>query len=263
VAAAVSAAEKRQVDGGAGPIEADLFEALPRPPRVQMHPLKLLLRFNQRQIEFVFGAKRRLGDVFAIRTPEPYDLVITSLPDDVRSLFTAKPEDAPSMAAESPLRPIVGPNSVLTSVGERHMRQRKLLLPPFHGEAIERYAQTIADVAEEEIDRWPIGTPFSIASRMQAITLDVIMAGIFGIEGKPGRGTPEHRLRSVIKTLVSASTKPAASSKEPTTLGPGTLLASGRSSAPALSSMMMTPAVAIRRALVRCEYCSKAMPLKH
>jgi cytochrome P450 len=210
VATAVSPAGKSDVAGGAGPIEAGLYEALPRPPRVQMHPLKLLLRFNQRQIEFVFGARRRLGDVFAIKTPEPYDLVITSLPDDVRSLFTAKPEDAPSLAAESPLRPVVGPNSVLTSVGERHMRQRKLLLPPFHGEAIERYAATIAEVAEEEIDRWPIGTPFSMASRMQAITLDVIMAGIFGIEGKPARGTPERRLRSVIKTLVNASTKPAA-----------------------------------------------------
>ena len=70
---------------------------------------------------------------------------MTGLPDDVRSLFTAKPEDAPSLAAESPLRPIVGPNSVLTSLGERHMRQRKLLLPPFHGEAVELYAQTISD----------------------------------------------------------------------------------------------------------------------
>jgi cytochrome P450 len=194
----------------AGPIDAEDAALLPRPPRIQMHPLKLLLRFNQRQTDFVFGARRRLGDVFAIRTPEPYDLVITSLPDDVRSLFTAKPEDAPSLAAESPLRPVVGPNSVLTSLGERHMRQRKLLLPPFHGEAIERYAETIAEAAEKEIDGWPLGVPFSMASRMQAITLDVIMAGIFGVEGKPAPGTPEHRLRRVIRTLVNASTKPMA-----------------------------------------------------
>jgi cytochrome P450 len=194
----------------AGPIDVEEAARLPRPPVVQMRPLPLLLRFNQRQIEFVFGAKRRLGDVFAIRTPEPYDLVITSLPDDVRSLFTAKPEEAPSLASESPLRPIVGPNSVLTSVGERHMRQRKLLLPPFHGEAIERYAETIAEATEKEIDSWPLGVPFSMASRMQAITLDVIMAGIFGIEGKPAPGTPEHRLRRVIKGLVNASTKPIA-----------------------------------------------------
>ena len=136
--------------------------------------------------------------------------VITSHPDHVRSLFTAKPEQAPSLTGESPLRPIVGPNSVLTAVGPRHMRQRKLLLPPFHGEAIERYAQMIADAAEREIDRWPLGEPFALAPRMQAITLDVIMAGIFGIEGRPERGTPEHWLRIATKRLVAASTWPLA-----------------------------------------------------
>ncbi len=56
--------------------------------------------------------------------------VITSHPDHVRSLFTAPPELAPSLTGESPLRPIVGPNSTLTAVGPRHMRQRKLCSPP-------------------------------------------------------------------------------------------------------------------------------------
>ena len=130
-----------------------------------------------------------------MRTPMPGGPVVTSHPDHVRSLFTAKPEQAPSLTGESPLRPILGPDSVLTSLGERHMRQRKLLLPPFHGEAIERYTEMIAEATEREIDRWPLNEPFALAPRMQAITLDVIMAGIFGIEGKPERGTPEDRLR--------------------------------------------------------------------
>ena len=137
-------------------------------------------------------------------------VALTSHPDHVRSLFTAKPEQAPSLTGESPLRPIVGPDSVLTAVGPRHMRQRKLLLPPFHGEAIEAYTQMIADATEREIDRWPVGEPMALAPRMQAITLDVIMAGIFGVEGKPQRGTPEHGLRQMIRRLVAASTKPAA-----------------------------------------------------
>ncbi len=140
--------------------------------------------------------------------PEP--TTITSHPDHVRSLFTAKPEQAPSLTGESPLRPVVGPNSVLTAIGARHMRQRKLLLPPFHGEAIEQYTQMIADAAEREIDRWPLGEPIALAPRMQAITLDVIMAGIFGIEGKPERGTPEYGLRQMTKRAVAASTWPLA-----------------------------------------------------
>jgi cytochrome P450 family 135 len=193
-----------------GALEPEEAAALPAPPLVQMGGLAQLLRFNQRQIEFVFGARRRLGDVFAMRTPEPQPLVVTSLPEDARSLFTAKPEEAPSLAAESPLRPIVGPNSVLTSLGERHMRQRKLLLPPFHGEAIEHYTAAIAAAAEREIDRWPLDRPFALAPRMQAITLDVIMAGIFGIAGRPAPRSAEGRLRSTIKALVGLSTRPIA-----------------------------------------------------
>ena len=169
-----------------------------------------MLRFNQRQIEYVFGARRRLGDVFRMRTVLPGGPVITSHPDHVRSLFTAKPEQAPSLTGESPLRPILGTDSVLTSVGPRHMRQRKLLLPPFHGEAIERYTEMIVEATEREIDSWPLNRPFALAPRMQAITLDVIMAGIFGIEGRPEQGTPEHWMRVAIKRLVAASTSPLA-----------------------------------------------------
>jgi cytochrome P450 len=198
----------------AGPIEAAEAASLPGPPAIDLPPLLQTLRFNQRQIEFVFRARRELGEVFHMRGIVPGGPVITSHPDHVRSLFTAKPEQAPSLTGESPLRPIVGPSSVLTAVGPRHMRQRKLLLPPFHGEAIEQYTQMIADAAEREIDRWPLGTPFALAPRMQAITLDVIMAGIFGIEGKPQPGTREHRLRQMTKRLVNASTWPLAQLSE-------------------------------------------------
>jgi cytochrome P450 len=198
----------------AGPIEPGDAAGLPEPPEILQPRLLQTLRFNQRQIEFVFRARRELGEVFRMRGTIPGGPVITSHPDHVRSLFTAKPEQAPSLTGESPLRPIVGPNSVLTAIGPRHMRQRKLLLPPFHGEAIDQYTQMIADAAEREIDRWPIGKPFALAPRMQAITLDVIMAGIFGIEGRPERGTPEHWLRIATKRLVAASTWPLAQVSE-------------------------------------------------
>src|SRR2546421_5563740 len=203
----------------AGPIEPQAAAGLPEPPVVDLPGALQVIRFNQRQIEFVFRARRTLGEVFRTRGVVPDGPVITSHPDHVRSLFTAKPEQAPSLTGESPLRPIVGPNSVLTAIGPRHMRQRKLLLPPFHGEAVERYAEMIAGAAEREIDRWPTGTPFALAPRMQAITLDVIMAGIFGIEGRPARGTPERNLRTAIRYLLAVSTWPLAQVSELMNLG--------------------------------------------
>ena len=66
----------------------------------------------------------------------------------------------------------------------------------------------IAEVAEREIDRWPLGEPFALAPRMSAITLDVIMSGIFGIEGTPAPGTSGHRLRQTIRRMLGASTNP-------------------------------------------------------
>src|SRR3954449_5801008 len=203
----------------AGPVDEAELRRLDAPPTVDLPPLAQVLRFNQRQIEFVFGARRRLGEVFRMRGTVPGGPVITSHPDHVASLFKAKPEQAPSLTGESPLRPIVGPNSVLTSIGERHLRQRKLLLPPFHGDAIARYAEMIADATEREIDRWPVGRAFALAPRMQAITLDVIMAGIFGIEGRPRPGTPEWGLRAAIQSLLAASTWPLAQLAEMMNLG--------------------------------------------
>jgi cytochrome P450 len=194
----------------AGPIETAELAALGTPPQVPLPRLVQSLRFNQRQIEFVFRARRQLGEVFRMHGATEDAVTVTSHPDHVRSLFTAKPEQAPSLTGESPLRPIVGTESVLTAIGPRHMRQRKLLLPPFHGEAIAAYTQMISEATEREIDRWPIGEPMALAPRMQAITLDVIMAGIFGIEGRPRRGTPEHGLRQMIRRLVNASTQPVA-----------------------------------------------------
>jgi cytochrome P450 len=202
----------------AGPVGPE--EPLCAPPTVALPRALQTLRFTQRQIQFVFRSRRELGDVFRVRfVVIPGGIVITSHPDHVRSLFTAKPGLVPSLTAESPLRPIVGPNSVLTANGPSHLRQRKLLLPPFHGEAIERYAQMIRDVTERELDRWPVGRPFALAGKMQAITLDVIMSGIFGIEGRPARGSAEHRLRFMIRQLAAASTSPLALLAELSNLG--------------------------------------------
>jgi len=194
----------------AGPIEVAELATLAAAPNIQLPKLVQTARFSMRQIEFVFKARRELGEVFRMRGVIPGGPVITSHPDHVKSLFTAKPEQAPSLTGESPLRPILGPNSVLTAVGPRHMRQRKLLLPPFHGEAIDQYVEMITAAAEREIDRWPVGETIALAPRMQAITLDVIMAGIFGVEGKPAPGTPEAALRTAVRKAVDASTWPTA-----------------------------------------------------
>ncbi len=199
--------ERKPTPSPTGPVGDD--QPVRMPPARDLPRFLQTVRFMMRPLSSSLATRRELGDTWQIELlsrSEPF--VVTTHPDHVEALFKAKPEDAPSLTGESPLRPILGPNSVLTSVGPRHMRQRKLLLPPFHGEAVQRYVQLIDDVAEREIDSWPTGTPFALAPRMQAVTLDVIMGGVFGIGSKPAFGSPEYRMREMIRQLLLASTRP-------------------------------------------------------
>jgi cytochrome P450 len=191
----------------AGPVDAATPVSLP--PSVDVPPFVQGLRFAMRPMGFNLGARRRLGDVWMLRLPTRREgFTVSCHPDHLRSLMTADPADAPSLTGESPLRPILGPNSVLTSVGERHMRQRKLLLPPFHGEAVQRYVEMISEVAEGEIDGWRTGDSFPLAPRMQAVTLEVIMRGVLGIDRRQPQDSPEQRMRRTIRRLLAASTHP-------------------------------------------------------
>jgi len=203
----------------AGPIEPDDLSELPRPPSIGLPAALQVLWFNLRQTDYVFHFRKKLGDVWSAHGYVRGTPALTSHPDHIRSLFTAPPELVPTLAAESPLRPVLGSGSVLIANGERHLRQRKLLLPPFHGEAIARYEELIAAAAEREIAAWPTARAFSLAPRMQAITLDVIMGGIFGIEGHPRPGTLEHALRFAIRRLLWSSTLPVAKLGELMNLG--------------------------------------------
>ncbi len=162
-----------------------------------------------RPMNWLIGGHRRYGDVWTMQIPiHRAGFAVTCHPDHMASLMKARPADAPSLTGESPLRPLLGPSSVLTSIGDRHLRQRKLLLPPFHGEAIQQYVEMIGTVADEEIDRWPIGTPFALAPRMQDVTLAVIMRAVFGMEGEAGSGTPEDQLRAAVRRVLGFTTKP-------------------------------------------------------
>jgi cytochrome P450 len=205
--AAPQVAEGTAPGSPAGPAEPDT--AIRMPPARRLPKLLQTAHFARSPLKSNLAARRRFGDVWQTQLlTRDTAFVMTAHPDHVKSLMTAAPGDAPSLTGESPLRPILGPNSVLTLIGERHMRQRKLLLPPFHGDAVARYVEMIERVAERELDGWAVGDTFPLAARMQAVTLEVIMSGVFGIEAGVERRSDEYRLRETIRRMLNASTKP-------------------------------------------------------
>jgi cytochrome P450 len=165
------------------------------------------MQFVRAPLQSALTSFNESGDVWQLKLASRAEsFVVTAHPDHVKSLLTANPAAAPSLTGESPLRPIMGPNSVLTLVGARHMRQRKLLLPPFHGDAVARYVEMIERTVAHELDGWQTGQTFSLAARMQAVTLEVIMSGVFGIESGGAPGSPERKLREITRRLMSGST---------------------------------------------------------
>jgi cytochrome P450 len=128
---------------------------------------------------------KRLGESFTLTFwPSGMKLVMVSGPEAVKTVFTAPPDVAPSAAGNSPIRPVMGPSSVIVLTGAEHMRQRKLLLPPFHGERMREYESTIVDATRKDMANWPLQRPMRLQERTRAITLEVILRAVFGVEAE-------------------------------------------------------------------------------
>jgi cytochrome P450 len=141
-----------------------------------------VLRYARNPLGFLIDLQRRYGDVFTVSFPFYKRLVYVADPALVKQLFTASPELMHAGEANATvLEPALGPNSVLTLDEAPHMQQRKLLLPPFHGERIERYGELIREITLGEMESWPVGEPFALRPHTQRITLAVIMRAVFGV----------------------------------------------------------------------------------
>ncbi len=128
---------------------------------------------------------RSLGEAFTLTfAPSGLKLVMLSDPQAVKTVFTAPPDVAPSAARMSPVAPVVGHSSVLVLTGPEHMRQRKLLLPPFHGERMREYEDVIVDATRRDMASWELGRPMRLQRHTRLITLEVILQAVFGVEAE-------------------------------------------------------------------------------
>jgi cytochrome P450 len=160
------------------------------PPGPRMPSPLQALRYAYEPLSFLTELQRRHGDIFTVRFPYFGRLVYVARPDLVKQVFTAPPAQMHAGEANATvLEPALGPNSVLTLDDSPHMRQRKLLLPPFHGERIDAYGGLMREIALREMESWPVDEPFALRPHTQRITLAVIMRAVFGVydEGRLDR----------------------------------------------------------------------------
>jgi cytochrome P450 len=146
----------------------------------------------------------RFGDMFTLKIANEGTWVVTSDPDTIKQVFTGDPRLLHAGEANRILLPVLGPDSVLLLDDAPHLRQRKLMLPAFHGERMQRYGALMADVAAQEIERWPLGEPYPLRPRMQAMTLEIVLRAVFGVS----EGPRMMQLRRELRRLLDIVTNP-------------------------------------------------------
>jgi cytochrome P450 family 135 len=152
--------------------------------------------------QFMDRCAARYGDTFTLRPAGEGPWVMMSDPDAVKEVFNGPPELLHAGEGNRILLPVVGANSVLLLDDDAHREQRRLLMPPFRGNQLASYADTMTTVAKAEIARWPRGEVVRLHPRMQALTLEVILRAVFGLS----EGTRRDRLRAELVRMLAAAT---------------------------------------------------------
>src|SRR5262245_57365639 len=127
------------------------------PPGPRMPPAIQTIAWWTRTVPFFERCRARYGKRFTIRLLQTPAFVMVSDPDEIREVFTTAPDVLHPGEGARILEPVVGSNSLILLDGSAHLQQRKLMLPAFHGERMERLNSLVAEVAEREVARWPRG----------------------------------------------------------------------------------------------------------
>lgn len=157
-----------------------------------------MLQFTYRPVEFLDECLAKYGDPFTVRMPGAGAFVSVTAPELIKQVFAGDPDLMHAGEANVVLEPVVGKNSLLLLDGKPHARHRNLLLPPLHGERMRQYATLMVEATRRELSGMPEGKPFSLHPHMQAVTLDVILRAVFGLE----TGEQMNKLRNSLMVFL-------------------------------------------------------------
>ena len=175
---------------------SETIASLPPGPRLPRWGQQLA--FSLWPLGFIEACHRRYGDVVTITGLVDSPVVMLFNPELVKQVFRASPDQLRAGEANAVLGPLMGERSVFLLDGSEHVRQRRLLGPPFHGERMRSYEAVIRQAADRAIDSWPVGEPFPLLPSMQSLTLDVMLAAVFGLPAGTRREECKRRLREML-----------------------------------------------------------------
>lgn len=179
----------------------ELRRALPPGPRA---PAAIQLLGTWTRPTATLEGLRRYGKRVTIQLPFQPPFVVLWDPGDIKELFTAPPDAVHPGEGAQILKPIVGGNSVILLDEGAHLAQRRLLLPAFHGERMQRLRGVMTELAQREVQTWPTGQPFALHPRLQSVTLEIILRAVFGLQ--PGERS--RQLRELLTEVLAFGESP-------------------------------------------------------
>jgi len=175
------------------------------PPGPTLPPTIQVMRWMFSPFRVLDECHARFGDAFTMHLPRlKTGIVIVSDPAAVKDVFGMGPDEGHAGKANFVLRPVVGEHSLLLLDGAEHLRQRKMMLPAFHGERMHAYGRTMIAMTHDAVDRLPVGTRFPAHRPMQEITLQVIIRTVFGVEEGPRFA----ELADALKRMLEVTAQP-------------------------------------------------------
>jgi cytochrome P450 len=157
-----------------------------------------------RPTSYLERLRDRYGPRFTMRLLGQPPFVVLSDPEDLRELFTAPPDVLHPGEGARLLEPVVGANSVILLDEAPHLEQRRLLLPAFHGDRMQRLTGLMAELTERELASWPVGEPVALHPRLQRLTLEIILRAVFGLD----EGARLEGLRDRLTAILSFGDSP-------------------------------------------------------
>jgi cytochrome P450 len=174
------------------------------PPGPSMPVALQTLAFWSRPNAFVERCAARYGRRFTLRILSQPPFVVLWDPEEIKEVFQAPPDVLYPGEGARIIEPLVGRHSVILLDEQPHLEQRKLLLPAFHGERMQRLTGLMEELAEREVASWPRGERIALHGRLQRLTLEIILRAVFGLE----RGARLDELRGLLTEILAFAENP-------------------------------------------------------
>ena len=160
-----------------------------------------------RPLEFIEEYTKKYGDLYRMKVPGNYPVIVVSNPQAIEEIFTSDGNTFKSAEANKALSFLLGDNSILLLDGKSHADRRRLLMPPSHGESLYRCSQKIVSITNRVCDRLQVERSFKVRPLMQEITLRVILNVVFGMDS----GVRYEQLRELLVELLETFNTPSKS----------------------------------------------------